>query len=83
MKKSDLTTILIIASISVIAAFFIAKSIFGDTYTGQTKVRTIDKIDSSIIQPSTDIFNKNAINPTVQVYVTGTNTNTNITTPGA
>ena len=74
--------IVVIASISVLAAFFIGKSIFGDTYTGQTKVKVIDKIESSIVQPSSDIFNKNAINPTIQVNVTGTDTVTT-TAPGA
>lgn len=83
MKKSDLIMIVIIASISVLAAFFIARTIFGDTYTGKTKAQIIDKIDSSIIQPSSDIFNKNAINPTIQVNVTGTNTTVTTTAPGA
>jgi hypothetical protein len=72
MKKTDIAMIVLIASISVIIAFFVAKSLFGDTYNGNTKVKTIDKIDSSIIAPSPEIFNKNAINPAVQVEISGT-----------
>jgi hypothetical protein len=72
MKKTDIAMIILIASISVIVAFFLAKSIFGATYTGSAKVKTIDKIDSSIVAPSSDIFNKNAINPAVQVQINGT-----------
>lgn len=72
MKKTDIAMLILIASVSVLIAFFVAKSIFGDVYTGTAKVKTIDKIDSSIIEPSADIFNKNAINPAVQVQINGT-----------
>ena len=76
MKKSDVAMIILIASISVILSFFIAKSIFGDVYSGSAKVKTIDKIDSSIIEPSKEIFNENAINPTVPINIVGTDTST-------
>lgn len=72
MKKADIAMIVLIASVSVVIAFFIARAIFGDVYSGTAKVKTIDVIDSSIIQPSSDIFNKNAINPAVQVEISGT-----------
>jgi hypothetical protein len=76
MKKTDIAMLILIASVSVIVAFFVAKSVFGDVYEGAAKVKTIDKIDSSIIAPSTDIFNKNAINPAVQVQISGTGSTT-------
>ncbi|MEI7539698.1 MAG: hypothetical protein WCJ36_02940 [Candidatus Saccharibacteria bacterium] len=72
MKKTDIAMIILIASISVVVAFFVAKGVFGDVYNGKATVKTIDKIDSSITQPSPDIFNKNAINPAVQVEISGT-----------
>ena len=72
MKKTDLAMIISIALISVVVSFFVAKAIFGDVYSGSVKVKTIDKIDSSIVAPSTDIFNKSAINPAVQVQISGT-----------
>jgi hypothetical protein len=72
MKKTDIAMIILIASVSVIIAFFIAKSLFGDVYTGSAKVKTIDKIDAVIVNPNPDIFNKNAINPAVQVQINGT-----------
>jgi hypothetical protein len=71
MKKTDIAMIILVASISVFVAYFIAKSIFPDT-TWTTKVKTIDKIDSSFVEPSPAIFNKNAINPTVPVQINGT-----------
>lgn len=72
MKKTDIAMLILIASVSVIVAFFVANSIFGDVSTGTAKVKTIDAIVSSIDPPSTDIFNKNAINPAVQVQINGT-----------
>lgn len=72
MKKTDIAMIILIASISVVVAFFVAKAIFGDVYSGSAKVKTIESIDSSIVEPSTDIFNSTAINPSIQVQINGT-----------
>lgn len=66
--------IILIASVSVLVAYFVANAIFGGASMGTAKVKTIDKIDSSIDAPSTTIFNKNAINPTVPVPIQGTPT---------
>ena len=72
MKKSDIAMIILIASVSVLVSFFVVKSIFGGVYTGTARVKTIDSIDSTIVEPSSDVFNKNAINPAVQVQINGT-----------
>jgi hypothetical protein len=72
MKKTDIAMIILIASVSVIIALFVAGSIFPSAYKGSVTVKTIDKIDSEVTPPNTDIFNKNAINPTVQVKIDGT-----------
>lgn len=82
MKKSDIAMIILIASVSILVSFFVAKSFFGDVYSGSAKVKTIDKVDSSIEEPSPYIFNKNAINPAVQVQINGTGSGSNTTTPG-
>ena len=72
MKKTDIAMLILIASVSVIVAYFVAKAIFGDVYSGTAKVKTMQSIDSSIVEPSAEIFNKNAINPAVQVNISGT-----------
>lgn len=77
MKKSDIAMIVFIASVSVLLSFFIAKSIFGDTYEGSVVVKTIEKIEPTFVQPSEEIFNDNAINPTVPVNVHGTDIKAN------
>ena len=74
MNRSDIAMIIFIASLSVVLAYFVASSVFGGLSKGSAKVQTIDAIDSSIVEPRSDIFNENAINPTVQVQITGTGT---------
>jgi hypothetical protein len=72
MKKTDIAMIILIASVSVIVAFFVAENIFGTTYNGNVKFKTIDVINSNVEEPSPDVFNSNAINPAVQVQIDGT-----------
>ena len=72
MKKSDMAMIILVASISMMVAFFVTKALFGDVYTGSAKVKTIDRYTSTVVAPSPTIFNKNAINPAVQVQINGT-----------
>lgn len=71
MKKSDKAMIFFIATISVIIAIFVARAIFGDVYNGSARVKTADPINSTIVQPSSDIFNSNAINPAIKVQING------------
>lgn len=72
MKKSDLAMLLLIASVSVMTAFFIAKSVIGDVSNETAKVKTIELIKPDIVSPDPEIFNKDAINPAVPVELKGT-----------
>jgi len=72
MKKADIAMIVLIATISVVTSIFLAKMVFGDVYKGTAQVKTIEKITSDIEKPNGDIFNKGAINPTVQVDIVKT-----------
>lgn len=71
MKKTDIAMVVLIASVSVILSFFIAKAIFGDVYNGSAKVKTIDRIETTVVEPSKEIFNDQAINPTVPINIIG------------
>ncbi len=71
MKKTDIAMVVLIASVSVILSFFIAKAIFGDVYNGSVKVKTIDRIETTVVEPSKEIFNDQAINPTVPINIIG------------
>lgn len=74
MKKSDIAMIILIASVSVLVAYFVASSVFGGLSGETARVKTIEPIDATIVEPSSDIFNKNAINPAVQVQINSTQT---------
>lgn len=69
MKKSDIAMIILIASISILAAYFAAKAIIGDVGSQSVKVKTTDKITTEVTEPDPTVFNSNAINPTVEVII--------------
>jgi hypothetical protein len=71
MKKSDIAMIILIASISVLVAYFVAKAVVGDVRNESVKVKTTDAISTDVVQPDTAVFNSNAINPTVEVIIGG------------
>lgn len=70
MKKTDIAMILLIATVSVVIAFFITKSIFGDSQTETVKVKTIERIEAAVTPPDEALFNSDAINPTVEAQIT-------------
>jgi hypothetical protein len=69
MKKSDIAMIVLIASVSIMIAYFVAKAIIGDVGNQSVKVKTTDKITTKIQEPDTSVFNSSAINPTVEVII--------------
>lgn len=71
MKKNDIIAIVLIASISVAIAFFVAKQIFGGVFSGSAIVKTIDPISADLPEPDPEVFNVSAINPTVRAVITG------------
>ena len=69
MKKNDIAAIIAIASLSIVVAYFVANAVIGKP-TGQTeKVRTIEKIHADVAETDSSIFNRDAINPTVEVVI--------------
>lgn len=69
MKKTDIAMIVLIASVVMLIAFFATRAVFGGVASENVKVKTIERIDSSIVEPDKAIFNKDAINPAVEVQV--------------
>jgi len=69
MKRSDIATITTIALISMVAAFLLADTILGKSTGGSVKVKTVEPISSEITEPDRTVFNKDAINPTVEVII--------------
>ena len=74
MKKTDFAMIILIASISVIAAFFATSAVFENIASENATVKTVEPIDADVADPDPAIFNEQAINPAVEVQVgSGTN----------
>ena len=69
MKKSDIAMIILIASVSILVAYFVAKGLLGDVKSQSVKVKVADPISSEVEQPDPKTFNTNAVNPTVEVII--------------
>ncbi len=69
MKKTDIAMIVLIATVCVVAAFFITRGVLGDPGAETVKVKTVEQISSEITEPDPTIFNSDAINPAVQVQI--------------
>ena len=74
MKKTDIAMIVFIASISMVIAYFVGNAVFGSATNDAVQVQTIEPIDATIVEPSKDIFNASAINPSVEVQISGATT---------
>lgn len=70
MKKTDIAMIILIASVSVLIAFFITRSIFGTAAAKPVEVQTIERIDPTLSEVNSSVFNSDAINPAVEVQIT-------------
>lgn len=73
MKKTDIALLLLIVGISLAAAYFVGKYVMDATGGGVAEVEKVESISADITPPSSSIFNKDAINPTVSISVSGSN----------
>jgi hypothetical protein len=71
MKKSDIAMIILIASVSVMVAYFAGNAILGNRRNDAVKVKTAVPISSTVNEPDPAIFNSKSINPTVEVIIGG------------
>lgn len=76
MKKTDLAMIVLIATVSIGIAYFVASNFFGKMDEQGVKVQTVDAITSTVETPDARIFNSDAINPSVEVNINETKTTT-------
>lgn len=72
MKKTDIAMIVLIASFSVMIAFFIGNSIpFLKLPSKGEKVKTIEQVTTKRVDPDTKVFRPDAINPTIETIIGG------------
>lgn len=69
MKQSDIFSVIIVATVGIIASFLIVNNFMGDPNLERVKVTTVNTIVPTVEEPDPELFNPSAINPTVEVYV--------------
>ncbi len=69
MKQSDIFTVLIVATVGTIAAAILCNMILGDPNEKSVTFNTVSVVSSSLALPDEEVFNPDAVNPTVEVYV--------------
>lgn len=74
MKKTDIAMIILIASVSMLVAYFAMSAIPGlQSVNKPVNVKTATPISSDIGQPDSSVFHDGAINPTIPVTIGGSN----------
>ena len=71
MKQSDIFSIIIIAAVGTLASYCAVNALLGDPNDLSETITTIDEISPELIRPDSELFNPNAINPTVEVMIDG------------
>lgn len=69
MKQSDIFSIIIIAGVGTIVSYFVVNNILGNPDMRYANIKTINPISADLAEPDPELFNKDAINPTVEVFV--------------
>lgn len=71
MKQSDIFSIIIIGTVGTLAAYFAVNALLGDPNLQSVTIKTIEEISPALTEPDPELFNSNAINPTVEVLIDG------------
>lgn len=69
MKQKDIALILIIAIISGMVSFFVARFLFLKPADRQLQAEVVSPITTDFNRPSDKYFNKDSINPTQQIII--------------
>lgn len=65
MKKNDIASLVLIASVSFMIAYFTANSFLGAPKKEDSKIRTAEVINGDVGTPDKRVFNAQAIDPTI------------------
>ena len=69
MRKNDLALIVLIVSISLVISYFVIKAVLGSPKSQQATAEAVEPITPGLTTPSPQIFNRDAINPTVVIQI--------------
>lgn len=66
--KTDLASSIGVAIVGVLIAYFVCNMFIGPIEDFNVK-EVSNKVDTTLVEPSPEIFNYKALNPTIEVYV--------------
>lgn len=69
MRRKDIVSIVAVAILGIVVAIVAVNSILGDISDKSATFRSIEAVNSNVGTPDPEVFNQDAINPTVDVYV--------------
>ena len=69
MKKTDIAAVILISVITTLIAYFIGNALLGDPNEESTTITYMDVVKADVSQPDPEVFNPEAVNPTVEVFV--------------
>lgn len=68
MKKNDIAASVIIVIVCLFISYFIVNAIFSN-FKNETKIKKVELITNNVTEPNPNVFNKDSINPAVQVFI--------------
>lgn len=71
MKQSDIFSIIIIATVGTLASYFAVNALLGDPNMQSATIKIMNSITATLDQPDPELFNPDAINPTIEVVTDG------------
>jgi hypothetical protein len=69
MKKADIAAVILVAALTMMSAYWVVNMTFGDPFEKVEKVEYMDAITDNLVHPDSEVFNREAINPTVEVEI--------------
>lgn len=69
MKKSEYALIVLVFGIVAFSTFILVNTFFGSSSLKPVDVEKAERIETSLVEPSTSVFTDGAINPTVKVKI--------------
>lgn len=69
IKQTDIAIIILVASVSLVASYFIGDALINTDASRSTEVEVVTPISADFPIPSPEIFNDKAINPTELIKI--------------
>ncbi len=71
MKRSEMALIILVVAVSLFSSYFLLNALLGKPDESSMEVKTIEPLASEVVKPNKNVFNSEAINPTVEIIIGG------------